>query len=97
MCAPCEVGLGCDLDCGSCSISAGLAAQTFSSGPWSELLIINWPVYWNVLGGALAWADVPAGTSCMVKDASVAVLSVGCFTKVLETKLSLPVIKGAFQ
>lgn len=74
------------MGCGSCSISAGLAAQTFRRGPWSELLIINWLVCWNVLGGALTWADLPAGTSCMVKDASVAVLSVGCFTKVLETK-----------
>lgn len=39
-----------------------------------------------MLGGALAWADLPAGTSCMVKDASMAFFSVGCFTKVLETK-----------
>lgn len=46
-----------------------------------------------MLGGALVWADLPAGTSCMVKDAPVAVFSVACFTKVLETKPPSPVVK----
>lgn len=48
---------------------------------------------WNILGGALAWPDLPAGTSCMVKDALKAVFSVGCFTKVLEAKPPSPVVQ----
>lgn len=45
-----------------------------------------------MLGGALAWAGLPAGTTCMVKDALKALFSVG-FTKVLEAKPPSPVVQ----